>query len=51
MKKQVEAARAAHRLWKSDSRLGTFAAVVLLLAFVGWPLFRFWRASRSGGAR
>lgn len=48
MRQQAEAARAAYRLWKSESRAGTVAAVVLVVAFLGWPLFQYWRASRGG---
>lgn len=51
MKQQAEAARAAYRLWKSESRVGTLAAALLLLVFIGWPLFRFWRGYRQGGER
>jgi hypothetical protein len=45
MKREVEAARAAYRLWDDDSTAGTVAAVLLVVVFLGWPLFRYWRAS------
>lgn len=44
MKREVEAARAAYRLWDDDSTLGTVAAVLLVVVFLGWPLFQYWRA-------
>lgn len=50
MRREAEAAHAAYRLWKSESRAGTVAAAVLVVAFFGWPLFQWWRAS-SGGNR
>ena len=51
MREQAEAARAAYRLWKTDSRAGSVAAVVLVATFIGWPLFRLWQARRAGGER
>lgn len=45
MKREVEAVRAAYRLWNDDTRIGTIIAVVLVVVFLGWPLFRYWRAS------
>lgn len=51
MRREAEAAHAAYRLWKSESRAGTVAAVVLVVGFLGRPLFQYWRASRAGGER
>jgi hypothetical protein len=51
MKKEVEAARAAYRLWNDETTIGTVAAIVLVVAFLGWPLFQAWRSSRTGGER
>jgi len=51
MREQAEAARAAYRLWGSDSRLGSVAAVIIVAVFIGWPLLRFWRMYRAGGER
>jgi len=49
MKPQVEAAKAARRLWRTEGRVGSVAAVLLVVAFFGWPLYRFWRTSRGDG--
>jgi hypothetical protein len=49
MKREVETARAAYRLWDDDSTAGTVAAVLLVVVFFAWPLYRFWNTSRGGG--
>jgi hypothetical protein len=46
MKQQVEAVAAARRLWNDDTQAGSVAAVVLVLCFVGWPLYQYWRGSQ-----
>jgi hypothetical protein len=39
----VLAVRHARRLWNDETRVGTYAAIVLVTIFVGWPLWRLWR--------
>jgi hypothetical protein len=50
-RQSVEAVREAARLWQDETRVGSVVAVVLVLVFVGWPLYRFYRASPAGGER
>jgi hypothetical protein len=42
----VEALRHARRLWRSDDRIETYAAILLVAIFLGWPTYRAWKASR-----
>jgi uncharacterized membrane protein YciS (DUF1049 family) len=49
MSREGEAVRLAYGLWRSESRLGTLVAVVLVVAFVGPAVLRFWRANRAAG--
>jgi hypothetical protein len=39
MKREVEAARTAYRLWNDETRIGTVVAIFLVVALFGWPLF------------
>lgn len=39
MKREVDAARAAYHLWNDETRFGTAAAVVLVVAVLVWPLY------------
>jgi hypothetical protein len=48
-RQSVEAFQQARRLWRDETTIGTVAAVALVLAFVAWPAYRFWKASRGGG--
>lgn len=45
----VEAIQHAAQLWQDETKVGSIAAVVLVAAFVGWPAYRLWKASRGGG--
>lgn len=47
-KQSVEAVQEARRLWGDDTTSGTVAAVILLVIFVGWPLYRLRKATRGG---
>lgn len=42
MRRQIQAAQEAARLWRSNSTAETVAAVLLLLAFIGIPLFQMY---------
>jgi hypothetical protein len=48
MSAHMEATRAAYRLWRDDSRIGTVAAIILVVLFVGWPLYRIWKQIDGG---
>lgn len=47
-KQAVEAVQQARRLWNDETTIGSVAAVVLVGIFIGWPAYRFWKASRGG---
>lgn len=49
MRREIGAARAAYQLWRDDSTTGTVAASVLVIGFIGWPLYQLWRANRAAG--
>jgi hypothetical protein len=51
MKQQIEVVQAARRLWRTEGRAGSVVAVLLVVAFIGWPLFKLWRNSGAGGER
>jgi hypothetical protein len=42
----IKALRQAQRLWQSDDRFETYAAILLVVIFLGWPTYRAWKASR-----
>jgi len=45
-KQIVEAIQHAARLWQDETKVGSIAAAVLVLVFVGWPAYRMLTASR-----
>ena len=47
MKKQVEAARQAWKLWNDDTRSGSLAAVVLVIVFIGPVAYQLWKFKRA----
>jgi hypothetical protein len=49
VRREVEAARTAYRLWSDETLVGSVAAVAVVAVVVGVPAARLWRASRSGG--
>jgi len=49
MSEQIGAIRRAYSLFRSDSRVDTVLAAVIVLVFVFIPLIRYWLSSRSGG--
>lgn len=49
MRREIEAARTAYRLWSDETLVGSIAAVGVLVVVAGIPAVRLWQASRSGG--
>ena len=47
MSREGEAVRLAYGLWRSESRLGTVVAGVLVLVFVVPTAYRIWKANGS----
>ena len=47
MRKQVDAARQAWRLWNDDTRSGSLAAVVLVIVFLGPVVYQLWKFKRA----
>lgn len=42
----VVALQHARRLWEDETKVGTYVAALLVVIFLGWPLFRLWKQSR-----
>lgn len=44
MQQQVQAAKWAHRLWSSNDRWESVAAVILVVVVIGVPLYQAYRS-------
>jgi uncharacterized protein involved in cysteine biosynthesis len=50
MSEQVGAVRRAYSLWRTDSRVDTALAGLIVLIFVFIPIVRYWWSTRTGGS-
>lgn len=47
MKRQIQAAVQAWKLWNDDTRSGSLAAVVVAIAFIGPVVYQLWKFNRA----